>query len=240
MSDEDRNQDKDKQKSPSRFFTVAPLIIGVLFGGLGGAVLTYWMNRPQSTVLVYNVTSTAIANPAASDVIPKLSCRIGDEPVSILYSNVIEFTPVEGPYLESAQVAIRYPENTKFFGVAAQPSHQFDCKQRDADIICSATNLSLREKTAYRVQLATSSPQTPSLTVAGKDLELEDLNTYAENQLNKGKNKTLIVVILVSCLIPGIVIAMFFEKFKQSIENQLRKSERAEKSTTPSKREDAL
>lgn len=232
MSDEDRNQDKDKQKSPSRFFTVAPFIIGVLFGGIGGAVLIYWMNGPQSTVLAYNVTSAAIANPAASDAIPNLSCRIGDEPVSILYSNVVEFTPVEGPYLESAQVAIGYPEGTKFFGVTAQspsPLHQFDCKQRDADIICSATNLSSREKTAYRVKLATSSPQTPRLTVVGKDLELEDLNTYAEIQLIKGKNKILIVVILVSCLSPGIVIAIFFEKFKQSIEKQLRKSERAEK-----------
>lgn len=232
MSDENRNEDENRPKSSSRFFTVVPLIIGVLFGGVGGAVFIYWMNRPQSTVLAYNITTAAIANPAASDVIPNLSCRIGDEPVSILYSNVIEFTPVEGPYLESAQVAIRFPESTKFFGVTAQPPsplHQFDCKQRDADIICSATALSSREKTAYRVKLATSSPQTPSLTATGKDLELEDLNTYAEIQLIKGKNKILIVVTLVSCLIPGVVIAIFFEKFKQSIENQLRKSERAEK-----------
>jgi hypothetical protein len=232
MSDEDRNEDRNKPKSPSRFFTVAPLIVGVLFGGIGGAVFIYWMNRPQSTVLAYKVTSAAIANPAASDVIPNLSCRIGNEPVSILYSNVIEFTPVEGPYLESAQVAIRYPENTKFFGVTAQPPsplHQLDCKQSDADIICSATALSSREKTPYLVKLATSSPQTPSLSVAGKDLELEDLNTYAEMQLIKGKNKILIVVTLVSCLIPGIVIAIFFEKYKQSIESKLRKSERAEK-----------
>ncbi|HKQ89267.1 MAG TPA: hypothetical protein VJZ77_01195 [Blastocatellia bacterium] len=226
MSNEDKNQDKDKQKSPSRFFSVAPLIIGMSFGGLGGAVFTYWMNRPQSTVLAYNLTSVVIANPAASDVIPNLSCRIGDEPVSLLYSNVIEFTPVEGPYLESAEVAIRYPESTKFFGVTAQspsPLHQFDCKQRGADIICSATKLSSREKTAYRVKLATSGPQSPSLTVAGKDLELADLNTYVERQSARDKSIYALIANLVFISITVIAMQIFWVKFKRRVETEMKK-----------------
>ena|GEM_PF-3709941 len=175
------------QKEPerkSRFLTNAPIVIGcigLLVGGLGGAVFTYWVNRPQSTILVYNPTTVVIANPTATDVIPNLACKIGDAPVSVLFSHVIEFTPSDGPYLESADIALSYPKDTKFFRISAlapSPLHQFKCNEAEADIICMATKLSSKTKAPYRLRLATNAPQPPTITVAAEDLELTDWNTF--------------------------------------------------------------
>ena len=42
------------------------LLPAILFGGLAGAVFTWYINRPQATTLAYTVTTTGITGPMAS------------------------------------------------------------------------------------------------------------------------------------------------------------------------------
>jgi len=79
---------------------VLPLVVGVLCGGLGGAIFTWYVNRPKSTVVTYTIASTTIAAPeSVTGLIPDLKVLIGSDRVQSLYTFNVELVPREGPYL---------------------------------------------------------------------------------------------------------------------------------------------
>jgi hypothetical protein len=169
---------------------VLPLVVGIFCGGLGGAVFTWYVNRPKSTVVTYTIASTTIAAPeSVTGLIPDLKVLIGSDRVQSLYTYNIELLPREGPYLDKAEVAVEFPPEE--FTVSGQstvedsPLHiygskfeapsatnHFDCKQTKAGFLCTIYPLDTTHPRKYRIIAATDQSQPPILTTAAKGVDL--------------------------------------------------------------------
>src|SRR5438552_18629214 len=73
--------------APMKFFQVITpqLIITAISGGLAGSVLTLYVNRPNPTIITYNVTTTSLgADATLRGLIPGLKIQIGNNEVPVI------------------------------------------------------------------------------------------------------------------------------------------------------------
>ena len=106
------------------------LIVGIICGGLGGSVFTWWINRPKPTVVTYRVVSTTLADPQAAGLIPDLKVLIGAVPIQELYAYTVELVPRQGPFAERAEFAVTFSKAVHVYGIRpASPSalHKLSC-----------------------------------------------------------------------------------------------------------------
>jgi hypothetical protein len=118
-------------------------LIALFFGGLAGAVFTWYMNHPRPTTLAYSlVTTTTGTDPAGSPLVPvpDLHIYIGTKEISSLYTHFVTITAVDGPQLEQLPIAVLFTTRFtlySFNGVPPSPLHHFDCKQISTGLTCT-------------------------------------------------------------------------------------------------------
>jgi|ERR1700722_6148521 len=82
------------------------LVVGILCGGLGGSVFTWYINRPKPQIVTYNVTTISLgADPTTKNLVPNLKIQVGGENVPVMHTHTIEFNVPRESYVDSADVA---------------------------------------------------------------------------------------------------------------------------------------
>jgi hypothetical protein len=150
----------------------------LLSGGLAGSVFTYLVNRPKTTVVSYSLSSATIADTESGSLVPGLRVQIGNQDVRNLYTHSIVLTVTKGPQIDSADVAIDFPPNTKFFGEAGvttpSPVHKLDCGKIPSGLICKMSPVRGEDKLPpFRISVATDEKADPELVTSTKGLELQ-------------------------------------------------------------------
>src|SRR5713226_2462788 len=95
---------------------VLALIVGIVCGGLGGSIFTWYMNRPRPTVLSYRIATTTLSAPEAVGLIPDLKVLIGGSPIQALYAHNMELLPRQGPFVDQADVAFSFSTPVRIYG----------------------------------------------------------------------------------------------------------------------------
>lgn len=167
------------------------LVVGVLCGGLAGSVLTWWVNRPKLTEVTYSVSTTTVGTDATvKNLIPELRLQIAGEDIPVVYTHAVEFKTNDGPYLESAEVAITFPKPVRIFGMTAEsPSalHRISCSQLTEGTRCTMSPVSVNPPNAYRVTIATNQKQASSVITVTKGLVLSRIEDVLARQSRIGR-----------------------------------------------------
>jgi hypothetical protein len=148
-----------------------------LSGGLAGAVFTWYVNLPATTVIAYSVSTTAIAaDPAARSTVPGLRLQIGSEEIPVLYTHAIEFSIPSGPHVERIEVALIAERPLRTYGVssfAPSPLHEMACGELGTDSIrCTLGPIGGNNRGPFRVVWATNRASAPKIITAAKGVEL--------------------------------------------------------------------
>jgi hypothetical protein len=150
----------------------------LLGGGLAGSVFTYWVNRPKTTFVSYSLNSATIADTESGSLVPGLKVQIGNQDIRNLYTHSIVLTVTNGPQIDSGDVAIDFPPNTKFFGepgiATPSPVHKLECGKIPSGLICKMAPVRREDKLPpFRVSVATDEKADPDLVTSTKGLELQ-------------------------------------------------------------------
>jgi hypothetical protein len=157
----------------------SPAILATLLcGGLAGSVFTYTVNRPKTTVVSYNLSSATIADTESGSIVPGLKVQIGSQDVRNLYTHSIVLTVTKGPQIDSGDIAIDFPPNTKFYGepgiATPSPVHKLDCGKAPSGLICKMSPVRREDKLPpFRVSVASDEKADPELVTSTKGLELQ-------------------------------------------------------------------
>ena len=208
---------------PEVLFATAVAFLG---GGLAGAVFNWYVNRPEPTVVTYNVTTTSAGSSGVKSAVPRLRIQIGDEEIPVVYSNSVEFSVVRGTQIDSADVAITAPTGVRIFGFSSEepsPIHHVKCIGIQGGIVCTLSPLAQIENGKYRVTLATDQQVPFSVVTSTKNLRLSKLDDFLkEDQLSfealfsKGRlPKTLVLITVGVVYIFGL--SMFLRRFRRFI-----------------------
>jgi|SRR5882672_2009701 len=167
---------------------VLPLVVGIFCGGLGGAVFTWYINRPKSTVVTYTIATTTIAAPeSATGLIPDLKVLIGSGQVQSLYTFNVELLPKEGPYIDKAEIAVEFPSDhpLHIYGSkieAPSTTNHIECNQTGTGFLCSLSPLDTTHPRKYRITAATNQSQPPTLTTAARGVDLVPAEQFESSQ----------------------------------------------------------
>ncbi|MGA3316208.1 MAG: hypothetical protein ABSC64_07175 [Candidatus Korobacteraceae bacterium] len=198
------------EEQPSRWRWILPLMVGVLFGGLGGSVFTWWINRPKPTVVTYRVVSTALADPQATGLIPDLRVLIGAEPIQELYAHTVELVPRQGPFAERAEFAVTFSKAVHVYGVTLDlPTalHKLSCARleqaagipnKPENALTLGYNCQMSPVKAgtgpFAVVLATDSRETPKIEMVEKGIDLVAADQFAPQ--HPGQVEPLLLALL--------------------------------------------
>jgi hypothetical protein len=102
------------------------------------------MNRPEPTVLTYNMSTTLTGERSVKSAVPRLRVHIGDEEIPSVYSHSVELSFVRGPYADSATIAATFPLGVGIFGYSGEapsPLHHISCTTIDGGAKCDLSPL---------------------------------------------------------------------------------------------------
>lgn len=172
-------------ETPSRLTWVVSLLVTLVAGGLGGAVFTWYVQRPQATKLAYSLTTNVMGpDPTIISVVPKLKLQIGTEEIPRLYTHTLDFSVPEGPYIDQAEIAITLAPTSapgvaggtiRIFGVSADPPtpvHKLSCTLAQNVFRCAIGPLSPQHPAVFRVTFATDRAVEPKVVTASKGVQL--------------------------------------------------------------------
>ena len=154
------------------------LLVGVLCGGLAGAMFNYFVTRQRSMVVECNLAkSTLGADAATKSLIPTLKLQVGDEAVPVIYTYTVDFVPQSGPPSESLLVALTFSRPIRMFGLNSDvPSvlHHMQCNLSETKIavICRMEPIVTALPNRFRVTLATDNEGPPTLSSTSTGIEL--------------------------------------------------------------------
>lgn len=193
----------NRESSSPTYRWVLPLIVGICFGGLGGAVFTWYVNRPRPTIVTYRIATTTLMAPEASGLIPDLKVVIRGTATQSLYSQNIEMRPRQGPFVDQAEVAFSFSSPVRIYGIHLEsPSdlHRLECTGFAAkakspiqlpDLTTEITSVQCimkpilyqrNETHPFRVTIATDSSEVPHVVVAAKNLELVPADEFSPKE----------------------------------------------------------
>lgn len=191
-------------EEPSRAYRwVLPLVATFLCGGLGGAVFTWYINRPKPTIVTYRIATTTLTAPEASGLIPDLKVLVRGTPIQGLYAQNIELLPRQGPFVSSATVAFSFYSPVRIYGIQLEsPSdlHRLECAGVDAksknavnlpDLATEVSSVQCnlrpvlpqgKETQPFRVAIATNTSEVPHVVVAAHNLELVPADQFSPKE----------------------------------------------------------
>lgn len=166
-------------------FLSPQIIAAFLGGGLAGAIFTWFVNLPQPTVVTYTRTVTALEESEVTSIIPNLKIQVGDERVKAVYVHLLNFEIHSGPYIDSLNVAITFPDKARIFGKASRapsPVHHIGCESiMDMDgVLCAMAPITRLTQgfNNYQVTLATDQKRPPVVVTAAKNVELLEASLF--------------------------------------------------------------
>jgi hypothetical protein len=165
--------EKKANKIPAA--TVLTVIAAFLGGGFAGSVFTWYVNRPQATVVTYTVSTTSLGTSEVSSVVPNLKLQIGTENVESIYTHTVELAAVKGPFVDQAEFALTLPSDVRVFGMRTDvPTtlHTITCIQTSGATKCKLGPLSSKVAKPFKVVLATNSRDQPNVELAAKNTDL--------------------------------------------------------------------
>jgi hypothetical protein len=173
------------------FKSISPqLLVGIFFGGLGGAVFTWFIHRPNPTIITYAVTSTSLgADATVKGLIPNLKLQIGTEEIPVVHTHSIGLSVPEGEFLDQAEVVLSFRSPVRVYGsiLTEAPSlaQRIECKQHKIDpndrlILGLRCTLSpLKPGTgSFIIVISTDSERPPRLDMAVRNAELVSTDAY--------------------------------------------------------------
>jgi len=171
------------EKQPSRIppATIVTVVAALLSGGFAGALFTWYVNRPQPTVLTYAVTTTSLGTSEVSSVVPNLKIQIGSENIDALYTHTIEVIVAKGPFADQAEFAIGLPAEARIFGMrtdAPSAMQSISCSPVPTGSKCRLGPLSSKVSKPFRVAIATNKREWPSVDLVAKNVELISASDY--------------------------------------------------------------
>lgn len=163
---------------PKSSLAIVAIVASLIGGGLAGAIFNNWVNRPKTTVISYSLSSATIADTESGSLVPGLKVQIGTEDVQNLYTHSIVLTVTKGPQIDSGDIAIDFPNNTKFYGepsiTTPSPVHKLDCSNVQSGLICRMSPVRREAKLPpFRVAVANDTKADPDLVTSTKGLELQ-------------------------------------------------------------------
>jgi len=161
---------------------VVTALTAFLGGGLAGAIFSWFVNRPEPTVMTYLVYQTELADPKASVLIPDLSVRVGKEIIQELRAYTIEIDIPRGARSGAAEVGIFFPHKVRIYGKSTEAPSQLysmNCDQLDNGLRCQMSPVSRANNKGYRIVLATDEKESPRVEVVAKDVEVLSAPEFA-------------------------------------------------------------
>jgi hypothetical protein len=146
-----------------------------LGGGLAGAIFSYYVNRPQPSVLMYTVTTTTIVTAEPVGFIPNLRVAVGQESVKSLYVHTIDVSSASGPFVQQANIALALPNKPHIYGTdmsSPSPVHSIACTTTEDVIKCQLSPISIDVPKPYRISVATDSSVPPTPVMAANNVRL--------------------------------------------------------------------
>jgi hypothetical protein len=173
--------DKEGKRNRISAATILTVLLTFVSGGFAGAVFTWYVNRPQATVLTYAITTTSLGTSEVSSVVPNLKIQIGSENIDALYTHTIELTVAKGPFVDKAEFAITLPAEARIFGMRSDaPSalQSISCSAMPTGSKCALGPLSSKVSKPFRVAIATNRREWPSIDVVAKNVDLMSSTEY--------------------------------------------------------------
>jgi hypothetical protein len=157
--------------------SAAKYAVTVIISSLGGAIFTWYMNRPESTSVLSEVNATTFGTDSTvKGFIPNLKIQIGDEEVPIVQMDTIKLHVTKGPFVDSADVAVVFPHKVRLFGPisaeAPSPVHHIFCQALDTGALCTVRPL--KPGSDYTINMATDQSRPPTVVTATKNVELSN------------------------------------------------------------------
>jgi hypothetical protein len=191
--------EKKERKIPAA--TILTVIAAFLGGGLAGSVFTWYMNRPDATVVTYSIATTPFGSSEAASVVPNLKIQLGNENITSLFTHTIDFNVPKGPFIDQVDFAVTFPAGARVFGTrAVSPTsvQSIACTPIIDGLKCRIGPLSANATKPFRVIVANDRGEPPGVELTAKNVELLSSTEY----LNKGK---LSWWVLVPCFVLGMV-----------------------------------
>lgn len=168
--------------------TTLVAVLSLLTGGLGGSVFTWFMNRPKSTIVTYNVVNTSTGSATTKSLIPNLKLQIGNEDVSFMSTHTIDLVVQSGPQVETARIAVRFADpfhagvtKLRIYGLGAQapsPLHHMDCSPGVDSVQCEIGPLTPGSHDKFRLSIATNEPHPEEVFTTTNRVELMKIEDY--------------------------------------------------------------
>lgn len=180
-------------------------VVALFCGGLGGSVFTWWMTRPQPTVISYQASSTKLGG--AQGLFPGVRIKIGSDEIETAHIHTLEFISQSGPYMDSADPVIAFGPNARFFGQvitqAPDPVHHITCQASGSTLKCSMAPFTGKGE-RYRVTVASDQDTKPEVFLAAKGVEFKPWEAGA-------KDATLAtnIMVVLGWLAMGIFVLRF-------------------------------
>jgi hypothetical protein len=164
------------------FKWLATLLVGILCGGLGGAVFTWWVSHPRPAVFAYSIsTTTTGTEPGVHALVPNLTLQLGDEKIKAIHTHAIALTPAR-TYERAASIGIFFGTAPRIFGTAVEtpsPLHSGRCEQFDRGLKCLFSPLDPRSARPYRILVASDVADPPTLATIDQRIELIPIQQLA-------------------------------------------------------------
>jgi len=179
--------DKEAKQTRSPAATILTAVVAFLSGGFAGAVFTWYVNRPDVTVVTYNVSTTALGSSEAASVVPNLKIQLGSENITSLYTHTIDLIVPKGPFVDQADFAVTLPAGTHIYGtrtVSPNSVQGITCTPITDGLKCRIGPLSANMAKPFRVIVASDRGEQPGVELTAKNLELLSNREY----LDRGKS----------------------------------------------------
>ncbi|HEX9254039.1 MAG TPA: hypothetical protein VF938_00790 [Candidatus Angelobacter sp.] len=161
--------------------TIFTAVAAFLSGGLAGSVFTWYVNRPQPTIVTYAISTSSLGTSEVSSLVPELKLQIGNEAVSSLYTHTVDLAVARGPFVEQTAFAITFPDRIRVFGVrfmAPTSVQSIGCDAIPNGFRCTAGPLSSKVDKPFRVTIATGEQGAPTIQAAAKNVDFIGAGEY--------------------------------------------------------------
>jgi hypothetical protein len=171
-----------------------PLIVAFGSGGLAGAVFTWWVHLPSTTVMTYKITNTKdMQDPANS-------------PPTDFFVHTIEFSVQSGPQLDSADIGLSFSGQPRISGTRAYVQdqlHEVSCVQPSTNgVRCKATKLN--PGFDFNIAMRTTDNSPPALDAStSPQLHLVPIEQYLKETSTHSVGHDLLY-----WFVPGMIVSL--------------------------------
>ncbi len=214
--DGDKSEARSPQKNSSNYLL---LLLTLLTGGLGGAVFTWYIQRPSPTEVVFQSAHIDLSVDGMKDFVPSLALTVDDKPIDSLVYREVSLRAISGDYRESLEVAFSLDSaDDEVFFTTETPSsiYKFDCSLVGRELVCGMGPMHSGDEVDFvlRVASQTGQPLRPS-TAENNAILRSALATERDKKLDD-----LYRIAFFSLVIAGL-IGILLSKLQRSLRSEI-------------------